>query len=195
MYRRLHKNKVEYQLTILILTLPSRDIKPIFKKLQSQIINRSVQILYVGDNKSTSVGVKRNKALSLANGRYVTFIDDDDMISYDYIDEIFKVIEQQPDVITFNYIKTINGNNDKLHKYYKNNGRAIYMSPDKSHYKMLPNHLCVWRKEKIVHDFPDRNLSEDHQWAELMDGHYNSVINIDKVLYYYNYSKEKSETH
>ena len=197
MYRRLQTNKVEYKLTVLILSLPNRldSFSRLYKELNKQIINKPVQIIYLGDNKSMTVGEKRNMALSIAKGRYVAFIDDDDMITLDYIESLLEAIEMNPEVITFNVEKTTDGKDKKLHKYYLNNGRSCYLSPDRSHYKMLPNHLCAWRKDVISKDFPNKSLSEDHNWAESMSGTYSHVVNIDKTLYYYEYSKQYSETH
>ena len=61
---------------------------------------------------------------------------------------------------------------------------------------MLPNHLCVWRKDAIKERFPDKSLSEDHKWAEKMAFHYQSSdqFHIDKVLYYYLFDPNKTET-
>ena len=193
----LRSNKVEYKLTILILSLANRldTLSKLYKSLQKQIINHSVQIIYLGDNKSMSVGEKRNAAMKLVNGRYFCFIDDDDGVSPDYVQQIFNQMDGDPEVITFNYIKTTNGNDERLHKYFYQNTRAIYLAPNREYYKVLPNHLCVWRKDVVTVDFPNKSLKEDHEWAELMDGKYDKVHNIDKVLYYYNYSKLNSETH
>lgn len=196
-YRRLQSNKVEYKLTLLILSLPNRlqYLDPLLRRINKQIVREPVQVLYLGDNKSVTVGEKRNLVLSLAKGRYVAFIDDDDMIAEDYIKEVLEATKTNPEVITFNYVKTNSGQDAKEHRYYKNNGRSIYQSPDRTHYKLLPNHLCVWRKDVITEDFPEKNLKEDHIWAERMDGKYNHVVNIDKTLYYYQYDKQVSETH
>ena len=40
------------------------------------------------DNKKRTIGKKRDEMLKLAQGKYVTFVDDDDRISDDYVDEI-----------------------------------------------------------------------------------------------------------
>ena len=196
-YEILQDNKVEYKLTILILSLHNRldKLSSLYQSLQRQVINHSVQIIYLGDNKSLSVGQKRNAAMRLVNGRYFCFIDDDDKINPNYVNSIMEAIEHNPDVITFDYLKTNNGRGEKLHKYYKNNYKGIYLAPDLSHYKLLPNHLSVWKKDIVCHDFPDKSVMEDHEWAESMNGHYKNVYNIEQVLYYYNYSKLTSETH
>ena len=33
---------------------------------------------------------------------------------------------------------------------------------------MLPDHLCVWRKEKITESFQHKNIGEDHSWSKAM---------------------------
>jgi len=49
------------------------------------------------------VSVARNRGLDRAKGRYVTFVDADDMVSPDYLASLDKAIEQAPDVIEFGY--------------------------------------------------------------------------------------------
>lgn len=140
-----------------------------------------------------SVGEKRNKLLSICDGNYVTFIDDDDMVTHDYISEIFNHIEKGYEVITFLLEKYFNGQKDRTQKfsraYWKN-----HRSPDKQFNLMLPNHLCVWKKSVIKEKFPDISLGEDWRWAELMTQHYSNECNIDKVLYIYDFWKDKTET-
>lgn len=196
LYSRLKKKNPNYDLTILVLTLPNRTekLQNLLKELKRQSINKSVQIIYLGDNKSMSVGAKRNLALSTSTGKYVTFIDDDDWVASNYIDKITEAILLNPEVITFNFQKYENGVKKKLCKYYMNAGRP-YLSPDKTHYKLAANHLCVWRRDILKEPFPDISLGEDHNWSESMSFHYSAIHNIDEVLYYYYYDTNLSETH
>lgn len=196
LYRRLQNNKVEYKLTILILSLPNRfdGLRILLGHLQRLCVNKPVQILYLGDNKSMSVGEKRNMALSMASGRYITFIDDDDSIDKDYVNDILEAIELNPEVITFRVQKYRNQVLDKEQRFTNATSR-VYLSPDRTHYKMPPNHLCVWRKDVIKESFPDKSLSEDHIWAEKQLKHYSKVHHIDKILYYYYWDSSRSETH
>lgn len=197
MYRRLQMQMPQFDLSVLILSVPERfeSYLSLYKFLKLHSANYSVQIVGVTDNYSMTVGEKRNLALSMAKGTYVSFIDDDDTVEPDYVKSIIDAMEGLPDVITFNVDKTTNGANRKLHKYYKGNGRAIYLAPDRTHYRMLPNHLCAWKRDIITEAFPKKNLSEDHLWAEVMVGKYDTVHNIDKVLYHYKYDTKGSKTH
>ena len=89
------------ELSILILTLPTRIdsyarlIKSLnLQVIQNNLINR-VQILTLCDTKEISVGEKRNILLNKSCGKYVCFIDDDDLIAPDYLIKI---------IINFRYI-------------------------------------------------------------------------------------------
>lgn len=191
-----YKNSyMKYDLSILICTLPNRtaQMHSLFSSLYHQSIGYSVEILYLGDNKSMSVGAKRNGLMSISSGKYLTFIDDDDSVSSDYIASIIEATKHNPEVICFQVDKLFNGQKDRIQKFSKSYGRN-HRSPDKLFNLMLPNHLCVWRRDVVKELFPDINLSEDYKWAEAMNQHYNNEHHIDKILYTYNFSKEKTET-
>jgi hypothetical protein len=188
--------KVEYKLSILILSLPNRlgKIELLLNELNKQVSGKSVQILYLGDNKSMSVGVKRNLLIGISAGRYITFIDDDDMISPTYIDDILTEVEKSPEVISFGVQKYKNGILEKEQRFSPKYP-IPYLDPSKKHYNMCPNHLSVWKRDVLEEDFPDKSLGEDHIWAQSMIPHYNHWVNIDKLLYHYYYSSSESETH
>ena len=115
LHERLRTNKTEYDLSVLVLTLRNRVqyLSELLEKLNKQSQFKSVQILWLGDNKSLITGDKRNALLSLANGRYVTFVDDDDMISNDYIESILEAIKTSPEVITFQVSVSRDGQHTK----------------------------------------------------------------------------------
>ena len=74
-------------LTVMILSIPSRIEKyliPLLNKLQTQSQNYpEVEILCLVDNKSMSIGEKRQAILNSARGKWVGFMDDDDDINGD----------------------------------------------------------------------------------------------------------------
>ena len=196
LYKRIQEKKVAYDLTILILSLPKRFDKlvELYTSIRQQSVNQSVQIVYLGDNKSMSVGAKRNLALSMASGKYITFVDDDDRVSDNYVAEILKAIGGEPEVIVFRVQKYRNGVKDKEQRF-TNKTHRVYLVPDKSHYIMPPNHLCAWRRDVIKEEFPNKSLSEDHVWSESMMKHYQDIFYIDEILYHYYYDTSLSETH
>jgi glycosyltransferase involved in cell wall biosynthesis len=188
----------EYSLSILIPTLNSRSESfcSLYNDLQYQIQSKPVQILGLTDNKSFSVGEKRNLLINMSSGRYVCFIDDDDRVSEEYIDSILEAIDADKKVITFKGTQNTNGLKDAPFTYDPNIGRNLKKEINGVRYKvMLPDHLCVWKKDEIVFKFPHKNLSEDHEWARSMGSSYNSddVHHIDKFLYHYEFNKQNSE--
>jgi glycosyltransferase involved in cell wall biosynthesis len=206
LYRRIKKSKPDYIWSICVLTLKQRheDIGRLVQELDQQTRGRAVQVLWLGDNKSMSVGEKRNLLWSIAAGKYLSFFDDDDWPDSMYVEKVLQAIEQRPDVVTFQVLKKHNGKNHRVHRYAKRYGMNI-LDPDRTRpirfYNMLPDHLCVWNRD-IVYDgdkmrvpFPDQNLREDHIWAQGMLDHYSNAVDIPEALYIYDYQTDKSETH
>ena len=200
---RLRTNKVEFKLSILIITLSSRRevIKGLLDVLSHQCAQKPVQVLWLGDNRSLITGDKRNAIMSLANGRYLTFIDDDDMISDDYVDSILEAIGNDPangpEVITYLVDKQRNGQHEKFQRFNKEYGMNYTVRAAKRRYQnMLPNHLCVWRKDIVREAFPPNTKSEDLKWAARQEPHYTKEgqHHIDKVLYFYRFDTSKTET-
>jgi len=78
-------------LSILTPSVPSRleQLNALRAMLASQIGDQlAVEHLILIDNKRRTVGEKRDNLLRIALGRYVAFVDDDDFVSEDYINEI-----------------------------------------------------------------------------------------------------------
>lgn len=68
-----------------------------------------VEILTLTDNKQRSIGAKRQALLNLAQGKYIAFLDDDDVPSHNYIERAVSLqMMGLIDVITFNQYVSIN---------------------------------------------------------------------------------------
>jgi len=88
------------KLSILICTIESRakQLQNLLNLLQPQL-TKEVEVLTECDNKQMSGGRKRQILLERAKGDYVAFIDDDDIVSEDYVASILEAIKQDPDCI------------------------------------------------------------------------------------------------
>ena len=115
---------------------------------------------------------------------YFSFIDDDDIVSNDYVDKIMNAILENPDVITFNGYMTTNGTNRQNFtiklgsRYEEKNG----------HFYRFPNHLCAFKREKVRHiKFPDQWVQEDYIWAKAIHdrGLLKTEVHIESDLYHY----------
>ena len=196
LFERLRTNQTRYDLTVCILSLANRlgSLERILKELRYQSQKYKVQVLYLGDNKAMKVGEKRNAVLSLAEGVYITFIDDDDTIAPNYIEKIMGAMESKPDVITFQVRKFFENVYSRTHVYRKDSG-PIHRNPRNRLQEFHePDHLCVWKRSIIREAFPPKSLHEDHNWADKMNKHINTIVDIPEELYYYNFSRIDSET-
>jgi glycosyltransferase involved in cell wall biosynthesis len=176
------------RLSILICTLPERADK--LKRLTDIL---DYQIAWFKDHVHYSIhdagrgmptGKKRNELINQTSGEYFVFIDDDDVISDDYVEEIMKAIEQKPDVVTFKGFMTTNGEDRrdwtiKLgSKYEERNG----------HYYRWPNHIVPMRRDAVRQiAFPEIWIQEDYQWSKRINDMclLKTEVHIDKVLYHY----------
>ena len=185
------------ELSILILTLPTRidSYSNLIRTLNQQVIENNlldkVQILSLCDTKEISVGEKRNILLNKSIGRYVCFIDDDDLIATDYLIKIISAISSNADVITFcgEYIE--NGQTtpfsiSTIHRGNYNHPNIFYR---------LPNHLCPVKREIAVSClFTDKNYGEDSDYAERINQHIKNEFHIQDKLYFYMYDSTNSQT-
>lgn len=103
-------------LTIGICTVPGREVKLecLMSILREQVKDAGegkVEIIIEHDDGSEHTGTKRQKILDKANGRFVSFIDDDDLVSIHYVSRILASIEANPyqDAIGFTGRMTTNG--------------------------------------------------------------------------------------
>lgn len=150
--------------------------------------NFPVEIIIATDDKKISVGAKRNLLTSIAAGKYISFIDDDDVISPKYCEAILDKLKESPDVIVFDALRYENGSVDRQVKYGKEYHRDKTVG--KFHFR-LPNHLMVWKTDvarKVT--FKEINFGEDSRWARDMSGHIRRQARINDVLYFYLFSEK-----
>lgn len=185
--RRFFMKEGGIQLSILICSLTERRnifLDRLLDKLDPQVKDKNVEVLVFSDNAKRSIGQKRNDAIQMANGKYVCFVDDDDLVSDDYVDLILKEIRDwSPDVIVFDAIISFDGINHKLVKY----GREFDHTETQDAYYRRPNHLMVHKKNNITEFFMDVKTGEDDEWASRMLDRIVTQSRINKALYFYDY--------
>lgn len=180
--------------SILICSLEKR--KPYLDRLMAKLcphVNKynDVQVLINTDSGQMTIGEKRNKLIDTADGDYIAFIDDDDLVADEYVELVMGAINQQADVVGMIGIMTTDGRNPKtfIHSmqydhWYESGG--IY-------YRM-PNHLNPVRKEyALATKFPLINSGEDHDYSNrmfnLLKG--KKEIYIPEPIYFYDYRTRK----
>lgn len=176
------------KLSILILWLTNRNTSKLLKSLDKQSRDW-VEILSLIDNKRWTVSDKRNQLISMCKWEYISFIDDDDEITDDYIEQLLEWIEHWTDVVNFKLWISIDWAEYKDVLFSKEH-QNIYK--DWFYYRQ-PNHIMCIKKE-LAKKFPYRNIPwEDTDFAERINSSIKTEYNIDKTLYYYNFSSIRSE--
>lgn len=179
--------RTDITLSILICSLWERagDFARLLRVLENQLTNE-VEILTEIDNREITTGAKRNNLLNKAAGKYVVYIDDDDLVSETYVADILEAAKSDPDVICFNGWITTNGENKRRFKLSKD---YPYSSKDNIYYR-YPNHIVPIRATIAKKfKFPDKVYGEDYAWATEI--HQSKLIKtevkIEKELYFYLY--------
>lgn len=184
-------------LSILTPSVPERvqtHLTKLINKINSQILNKSVEHLIFLDNKKRSIGLKREALVQMATGKYLAFVDDDDDISADYIDSLLKASETNADVITFKQNCFVNNNPVSVINFSLHNSKNEGYEPGKTINRM-PFHVCAWKSSIAKnYGFIDKNYSEDWFWAQQLIKAAKTEHHIDKVLHTYVYSDTVTTT-
>ncbi|MCK5520993.1 MAG: hypothetical protein KAI81_07760 [Candidatus Marinimicrobia bacterium] len=193
-----HKQPI---LSVLIPAIYERlnTVKPLIAKLEAQSANlpdgKLVEILMFADNCKRSVGYKRDALVKIANGQYVSFVDDDDDVFDGYLLDIVLAITNNdyPDLVAFNSLCTLNGKSLTVHTDLGNPNEEVTKDQfDKwNDVKRQPFHVCAWKAEiaKSEH-FPDQNNAEDWAWCEKIIPKVKTYHKIEKTLHHYIYDSD-----
>ena len=181
------------KLTILVPTVPSR-IDLFYPRIMKNLINQTkkydnVELISFFDNKKRSIGKKRQEMINLTQGEYVVFIDDDDRIADDYVDQIMAALIANPstDCVVFDCICTVNGGLRKHCKYgiEFNNGHDV-PGTGGTQWRGKPAHTMVYKTEIAKkHSFSDLRNAEDYDWVHRACQDIKTQSRIDKILYFY----------
>ena len=155
-----------------------------------------MQVVSLSDNRTLSIGAKRNRLVQMATGQYISFVDDDDRVSPDYVPQIFNVLLRKPDVVGIvGEISTPFPLSNRKHKsmfYHTIKNKKYYRSM--RGYERPPNHLNPMRRDiALQYSFEDISMGEDTDWAMriCLDGKLKKEVFLPRVLYYYDFQPQK----
>jgi glycosyltransferase involved in cell wall biosynthesis len=185
---------MEYKLSILIPTLESRwkSCEELLKEIGRQRTS-DVEVFPYMNKGEHSIGFYRNELVSWANGEYSVFIDDDDMISPNYISTLLKGIESKPDAISLRGEITIDGRMDGVFEHCIKYPEWI-TTDNYIKYERYTNHLnCIKSSIAKQIKYPLKSHGEDHDYSKQLQasGLIKTEYYTDEILYYYNYKSDK----
>lgn len=192
-------------LSVLILSITERLnlLNTLITHLESICPYDTVEILVLLDNRKQSITEKRNKLLNDSNGKYITFLDDDDGVFDNYFKEIIPICElDKYDVITFDQHCNVNGFEFIVEFKHGNPTERVnyhYLQSNSSYkVKRPPWHNCIWKKDlAITESFHEmRNsideVGEDFYWISKLNPKVLNPYKIEEVLHKYMYRSEIS---
>ena len=90
--------------SICVPSVPSRRLvrNAVLEELDRQIADRDdIEVLLLEDNWKRDYGPKLQTFVDIAQGEYISFIDDDDMVHWDYVSSISEILETGVDAVSF----------------------------------------------------------------------------------------------
>lgn len=174
-------------LSVVVASVPERhhQLQTLYDRTVSSAPS-DVEVLVLTDNRSMSIGRKRQLLNMMASGEYVVHVDDDDTLSLDFVDSLLEAIRSNRgvDVITFLVEVCIDEGSRKPCVYSPS--FAENMNFD-DHYQRLPNTRCCFRRRlALKEEIPDMAFGEDDAWGRRIAPHIQSHYAIPRVLYFYN---------
>ena len=183
------------QLSIVTLTMPDRQKR--FKTLKAVIDKQikymrevhlslgSIEHVVVAEQTKKTIGYRRNLGLNRAKGKYIAFIDDDDMISLEYVESLVRKTYEDKDAVLFDYLLFNQGMVTDLQADL-NAKHNPSLSSDS-----YVNNTGVWHTSAIRADiakqgeFTDGNWNEDINYLEVVRPLIKNVTCVNKFLYFY----------
>ncbi len=193
-------------LSIMIPAVFDRGYSRIYEQLTDQIAkltengkqHNPVEILALFDNRQRSTGRKRQALLEIAQGHFVTCLDDDDGVADSYVYDVLHAIgdsNPEPDVIVFNSQSSLNGEEPFVVRtgVEFENEQCFKQDGKWADIRRKPWHWCVWnRKLAMKSSFPDGYIDDDWYWVRQMLPLVKNQVRIDKVLHFYQYNSKTS---
>jgi glycosyltransferase involved in cell wall biosynthesis len=183
-------------LSILILTTEKRKV---FLDRLLSVLNPQrtddVEILVISDDGSRTIGSKRNEAIQKSQGEYVCFVDDDDLVSDDYVQKILKSLESKPDCVGMHLLHFNDGVLAGF-TYHSLSYRSWFESRDNClgfmRYYRNPNHLNpIKRSISVKCPFPESSWGEDREYSKNILQYLHVEKYIVEPIYYYLFRSNK----
>jgi len=188
------KELVSMRWSILLCGLPQRMDQgarmPVFHKLcelSAGFRDVEVQLLY--DNQRMSTGAKRNRLVNCARGEYISFVDDDDDVTDQYVRLIHRALRDHPgvDLVCFNLVgPRLLTNNELRYRYHPRWRQQQTEERFPGVQWKRPQHTSVWQRALVRNAlFSDMSRMEELQWQLETEMMVNTYVYLDEDLYRY----------
>lgn len=148
------------------------------------------QVLVDIDNGTVSIGTKRNRLLDAALGRYIVFIDDDDMIAPTYLRRIFEGIDLDVDHVGVGMLFDPPDRPNQRKRVICS--KEFAWGETDQFFLRSPQHTCAVKRDIARRvGFPEISFGEDREYSQLLRHLVETEYVIEEPIYYYQYRSEK----
>lgn len=154
------------------------------------------RIILINHKKNLGLSAARNTGLNYANGKYISFIDSDDVINTNYFENLIKMVSIKNHDIVISNIYTFSEHIEKLEKcWYPNTDIQDYFRTKITtnlyeYYHYLP--VMAWGKLYSAEFLKELNirfipgiLHEDEPWALQIFANTKNFTFCNNAIYYY----------
>jgi glycosyltransferase involved in cell wall biosynthesis len=179
-------------LSILICTLPRRNDK--LRRLLDILLPQVDERIGIVQNdlQTLTIGAKRNALINESSGEYVCFMDDDDLITKDYVSKVMEALKSKPDCVGIQGVMLTNGicprrffHTIEVDKWYTN-GCEYYRTPN--HLNPIKRSIA---KQVMFNEFS--SFGEDKEYSSGIRSLVKTEVMIDDPIYYYLYYTKPGE--
>lgn len=138
-----------------------------------------------------SIGKKRESLVHRAQGRYLCFIDSDDMIPGNYLETLVRACQRHYDIVTFRALA-------RLKDFWSLIDMSLWYSDAEATpetvVQRMPSIVCPVRSDLAkMFPFEDINYEEDYKWFRQVLKKCKSEKHLSEILYEYRHG-EHSES-
>lgn len=183
-------------LSLLVPTMPSRRelLERLLKILHAQAAAhpREVEIL-VDPRERVTIGAKRNALLQRSVGRFVASIDDDDLVSDDYVARILEALKKTPDADCAAFCGVMSTDGTGADYFHHSIQYAARRQLPSGAYEGPPEHRNAVRRDlALAVGFPNISFGEDQDFAKRLRPHLKLEAPVGQApLYFYRYDSNK----
>lgn len=173
--------------TILVATLGQRQER--FQRLLNHLLPQveeaagQVNVLAYWNNGERPLADVRQALVNDADGTFVSFIDDDDLVAATYVKRILPLLSQPINYVGFRLQCYVDGN--PLKPTYHSLRYKQWYDDARGYYRDISHLNPIRRSVALQADFRRADPPEDVSWADQLRGRITKELFVDDVMYQY----------